>query len=228
MQVIEMLNIIKSIIHTFIRFMPFGIYFFAYFSIILFKDIRAALILLGLVLNDIINYAYKRYYKILDNPNCSIISKPNGDPAPPLPTSHTQYLSFLFAIFASSSISKEDTNPFTTIFLGVMILITAWSRVFIGCKQGLKPIIYEILFGLLRGGIYYYFIEKKWNSVEKGKLEREACDLGYKNYKCSAIRDGVVIVKKEDKELKQTEEKCKKKEDEPEEEDKYDKYYDAN
>ena len=28
MQVVEMLKVIKSIIHTFVRFMPLGIYFF--------------------------------------------------------------------------------------------------------------------------------------------------------------------------------------------------------
>ena len=167
-----------------------------------------------------------RYYKILDNPNCSVISKPDGSPAPALPTSHTQYLSFLFSIFLSASIGKKDMNPITLIFLGIMVLLTAWSRIFIGCKENIKQVIYEIIFGLFRGAIYFYFIADKWNSVEKGKLERESCDLGYKNYKCSTIKDGVVIVKKQDKELQKSEEKCKKKEDEGEEQI-YDKYYDS-
>ena len=213
MQVVEMLQIVKSIIHTFVRFMPFGIYFFVYFSIIIFKDLRAALILLGLILNDIINYMYKRYYKIVDNMNCSIIGKPDGTPAPPLPTSHTQYLSFLFAIVVSSNIYKSDKNIISIIFLGIMIVITGWSRINTGCKSNMQNVIYEMLFGLLRGGIFFSFISDKWNSIEKGKLERESCDLGYKNYKCSTIKDGVVIVKKEDKNIDESEEKCQKKEE---------------
>ena len=95
--------------------MPFGIYFFVYFSIIIFKDLRAALILLGLILNDVLNYIYKRYYKVVDNMNCSIISKPDGTPAPPLPTSHTQYLSFLL-LRVSSNIYKSDKNIISIIF----------------------------------------------------------------------------------------------------------------
>ena len=41
-------------------------------------------------------------------------------------------------------------------------------------------------------------------NIEKGMLERKACDLGYKDYKCSTIKDGVVIVKKEDKQLRRS------------------------
>lgn len=225
MQIVEMLTVIKSIIHTFVRFMPLGIYFFVYFSIILFKDMRAALILLGLVINDVINYAYKRYYKVIDNLNCSIMGKPDGTPAPPLPTSHVQYLTFIFAIFVSSNIYKRDKNIVSIIFLGIMIAITGWSRVKTGCKENMEKVVYEVIFGLLRGAIYFFFISGKWSSIEKGMLERKACDLGYKDYKCSTIKDGVVIVKKEDKQLEEAEEKCKKKEKE-EQDEIYDKYYD--
>lgn len=223
-----MLMLIKSIIHTFVRFMPFGIYFFAYFSIILFKDLRAALILLGLVINDIFNFALKRYFKVVDNMNCSIIGKPDGSPAPPLPTEHVQYLTFLFGIFVSNNIYKADKNIVSIVFLAIMTLITGWSRYNTGCLVDTKSIVYEIIFGLFKGAIFYYFISGKWSSIEMGKLERESCDLGYKDYKCSTIKDGVVIVKKEDKDLKETEEKCKKKEEGENEEDKdiYSKYYD--
>jgi hypothetical protein len=227
MQIIEIINIIKSIIHTFVRFLPFGLYFFCYFSTIIFKDIRSALLLLGLVLNDILSYVYKRYYKIPDNLNCSILSKPDGTPAPPLPSSHTQYLSFIIAIVFSNQLYKGDSSPFTLIFLSIMLGLTGWSRIIIGCKENYKKVGYEILFGLLRGSLYYYFISTKWQAAEKGKLEREACEFGYNNYKCSTIKDGVVIVKKQDGELKET-----PKENEDEEGSKkkktYDSYYDTN
>jgi len=229
MQIIEIINIIKSIIHTFVRFLPFGLYFFCYFSTIIFKDIRSALLLLGLVLNDILSYVYKRYYKIPDNLNCSILSKPDGTPAPPLPSSHTQYLSFIIAIVFSNQLYKGDSSPFTLIFLSIMLGLTGWSRIIIGCKENYKKVGYEILFGLLRGSLYYYFISTKWQAAEKGKLEREACEFGYNNYKCSTIKDGVVIVKKQDGELKET---PKENEDEDEEGSKkkktYDSYYDTN
>lgn len=235
MQIIEIINIIKSIIHTFVRFLPFGLYFFCYFSTIIFKDIRSALLLLGLVLNDILSYVYKRYYKIPDNLNCSILSKPDGTPAPPLPSSHTQYLSFVIAIIFSNQLYKGDTSPFTLIFLTIMLGLTGWSRIIIGCKENFKKVGYEILFGLLRGSLYYYFISSKWQAAEKGKLEREACEFGYNNYKCSTIKDGVVIVKKQDGQLKEEpkdNEEAQNENDEAEGEKKnkktYDSYYDTN
>ena len=42
----------------------------------------------------------------------------------------------------------------------------------------------------------YYFLSKYYKNAEKGVVERETCDMGYKNYKCDTIQDGVVIVKK--------------------------------
>ena len=61
---IEMLNYIIGLMHTFVRFLPLGLYFFAYLSSSLFKDLRAAWLLIGLVVNDIIGYLYKKYAKI--------------------------------------------------------------------------------------------------------------------------------------------------------------------
>ena len=57
-----------------------------------------------------------------------------------------------------------------------MILITGWLGINTGCKENMQKVIYELLFGLLRGGIFFYFISDRWNSIEKGKLERESCD----------------------------------------------------
>ena len=64
------------------------------------------------------------------------------------------------------------------------------------------------------------------NSIEKGKLERQSCDLGYKDYKCSTIKDGVVIVKKEDNNLKKLKKNVKKEKEDKEQDDIYGKYYD--
>ena len=108
-------------------------------------------------------------------------------------------------------------------------------RIIIGCKENFKKVGYEILFGLLRGSLYYYFISSKWQAAEKGKLEREACEFGYNNYKCSTIKDGVVIVKKQDGQLKEEpkdNEEAQNENDEAEGEKKnkktYDSYYDTN
>ena len=63
MKIIELVNLLIGIIHTFVRFLPLGIYFFVYLSSALFKDLRAAYLLIGLVINDLIGYLYKKYTK---------------------------------------------------------------------------------------------------------------------------------------------------------------------
>ena len=61
-----------EIVHSLIKFLPLGLYFFAYLSAALFKDIRSALLLIGLIFNDIIGYLYKKYnYKEILQIKCA-------------------------------------------------------------------------------------------------------------------------------------------------------------
>ena len=75
MNFIEMLNFVIGLLHTFVRFLPLGLYFFTYLASALYKDLRAAYLLIGLVLNDLIGYIYKKYAKIVPNAACAIFGK---------------------------------------------------------------------------------------------------------------------------------------------------------
>ena len=48
-----------------------------------------------------------------------------------------------------------------------MIAITGWSRVKTGCKENMEKVVYEVIFGLLRGAIYFFFISDKWSILKK-------------------------------------------------------------
>ena len=64
MNFIDMVNFFIGLIHTFVRILP-QILFFTYLSTaIYFKDLRSAILMMGLVLNDIIGFLYKKYAKI--------------------------------------------------------------------------------------------------------------------------------------------------------------------
>ena len=65
------------------------------------------------------------------------------------------------------------------------------------------------------------FFSDYYIRTEKGVLEKESCDLGYKNYKCDTIQDGVVIVKK-----MPNQEKDRKNNDEDEDGSSLNSYYD--
>ena len=136
MNLIEMLNFFIGLLHTFVRFLPLGLYFFTYLSSALYKDLRAAYLLIGLVLNDLIGYVYKKYAKIVPNAACAIFGKVSDKTELGfLPNPHTEIMSFVASFFYTDMYYKErlDTVPF--IFVTAMLLLTIWSRVSIGCKK---------------------------------------------------------------------------------------------
>ena len=195
MNFIEMLNFVIGLLHTFVRFLPLGLYFFTYLSSALYKDLRAAYLLIGLILNDIIGYIYKKYAQITPNAACAIFGKVSDKSELGfLPNPHTEILSFVASFFYSDMYYKGgiDTVPF--MFVTAMLLLTIWSRITIGCKK-VKDVLFNIVFGFIRGVIFYYFIQEYYAQAEKGQVEKEACDLGFANYRCDEIKDGTVIIK---------------------------------
>lgn len=195
MNFIDMVNFFIGLIHTFVRFLPLGFYFFTYLSTALFKDLRSAILMMGLVLNDIIGFLYKKYAKITPNAPCAIFGKvDNKTEIGFLPNPHTEIVSFVASFFYSDMYYKEkfDVMPFS--FITIMLFITIWSRITIGCK-GMKDVLFNLVFGSIRGMLFYYFVSKYYLHAERGLLEKETCDLGYNNYRCDEIKDGTVIIK---------------------------------
>ena len=187
-----------GILHTFVKFLPIGIYSFAYLSSALFKDGRTGLLLLGLIFNDILGYVFKRYFKYENNENCAIFSsKTEGTSLGFLPNAHTEMVSFLSAFFFSDmwNESKLDAIPFT--FLLVLLVLTAWSRITIGCKT-IRDVLFNLILGGLLGMLYYYLVSNKYQKAKEAVTKITFCDKGYDNYKCNEIRDGLVILKGKD------------------------------
>jgi len=210
MSIFSGIEVLKGLIHTFVRTIPLGLYFFTYFALTLFKDLRAGIILLGLILNDIFGYIYKKYSEIQDNSACAMFGNIMNDGADStsgasvgeqnanlgfLPNTHIEIITFVAAFFYSDMWVKNTMDWFKFNFLTFMIVITIYSRMAIGCQNKIEKVIFNVIFGLIRGGLYYYFFADYYKSVERGVIERESCDLGYSNYKCETIKDGVVIVK---------------------------------
>ena len=193
--VVNILSFLIGIIHTFVRFLPLGIYFFVYLASALYKDLRAAYLFLGLVINDLIGYLYKKYTKFSPNGACAIFSKIDDKSEPGfLPNPHTEIISFVSSFFFSDMFYKGgiDAIPFT--FLLFMLFLTVWSRISIECKK-LKDVLFNLIFGAIRGILFYIIISKYYLEAHKGVLEKETCDLGLDNYRCDEIKNGTVIIK---------------------------------
>ena len=193
--VVNTLSFLIGIVHTFVRFLPLGIYFFVYLASALYKDLRAAYLFIGLVLNDLIGYLYKKYTKFRPNGACAIFSKIDDKSEPGfLPNPHTEIISFVASFFFSDMFYKGgiDSIPFT--FLLFMLFLTVWSRISIECKK-LKDVLFNLIFGAIRGIIFYTIISKYYLEANKGILEKETCELGFDNYRCDEIKNGTVIIK---------------------------------
>lgn len=195
MNIIELIVQFKAILHTFIRILPLGLYSFAYLMSAIFKDARGGLILLGLIINDIIGYLYKTYFNFIPNDNCAIFGNvAQNETLGFLPNAHEEVIAFFTAFIFSNMWDefKFDLVPF--VFLMVMCLLTAWSRVTIGCSS-MKDVLFHFVTGMILGIIYYFFVGPYYMREKRGNSEKETCDFGYDNYRCAEIKDGTVILK---------------------------------
>lgn len=213
LDIVELIKITLGVLHTFVRFLPLGLYFFSYLSSVLFKDRRAAIILGGLIANDLVGFSLKKYFKFEPREQCAIFgSKDASKSLGFLPNAHTEVMAFITAFFYSNMWHKYkfDLIPFVSLFF--MTLLVAWSRISTGCKL-FQDVIFNIVVGAMLGMLYYYFTRKSYMKAEeeaKG-TDKNVCDLGYDNYKCSEIRDGTVIMrdpeeKKKRREIEETDE----------------------
>lgn len=193
--VVNVLSFLMGIVHTFVRFLPLGLYFFVYLSSALYKDLRSAYLFIGLVINDLVGYLYKKYTKFRPNGACAIFSKIDDKSEPGfLPNPHTEIMSFVSSFFFTDMFYKGgiDAVPFT--FLLFMLFVTVWSRISIGCKK-MKDVLFNLIFGAIRGIIFYMIISKYYLEAHRGVIEKETCDLGFDNYRCDEIKNGTVIIK---------------------------------
>jgi hypothetical protein len=193
--VVNVLSFLMGIVHTFVRFLPLGLYFFVYLSSALYKDLRAAYLFIGLVINDLVGYLYKKYTKFRPNGACAIFSKIDDKSEPGfLPNPHTEIMSFVSSFFFTDMFYKGgiDAVPFT--FLLFMLFVTVWSRISIGCKK-MKDVLFNLIFGAIRGILFYMIISKYYLEAHRGVIEKETCDLGFDNYRCDEIKNGTVIIK---------------------------------
>lgn len=193
--VVNVLSFLMGIVHTFVRFLPLGLYFFVYLSSALYKDLRSAYLFIGLVINDLVGYLYKKYTKFRPNGACAIFSKIDDKSEPGfLPNPHTEIMSFVSSFFFTDMFYKGgiDAVPFT--FLLFMLFVTVWSRISIGCKK-MKDVLFNLIFGAIRGILFYMIISKYYLEAHRGVIEKETCDLGFDNYRCDEIKNGTVIIK---------------------------------
>ena len=138
--------------------MPIGLYLASFLESMLFNDIRGFIIFIGLIVNDLINIGYNYMMKPKKNIDCAIIRNVYSDDFFSFSTSHTQYISFVTA-FVITSMYFKKVFYFSTFFMFmILIIITIFSRINIGCEDMLSS-GFNLVFGLFRGIIYYIIVK---------------------------------------------------------------------
>lgn len=190
------LDTFQALLNTVVRILPLGVYFFTYFSLTIYKDLKVGILLLGLIFNELIGYAFKKYSGKIFNDACSIFGAVEGQGNLAfMNNEHIEIIAFVGSFFLFDMLQKDKMEWFRFNFLIFLLIITIWSRMSIGCINGLEEVVFNVFMGFVLGGLFYYFFSDKYREYEKGVFERETCDLGYSNYKCETIKNGTVIVK---------------------------------
>ena len=157
-QIASPFNFLPSLFHTFAKLLPIGLYVSTLLESILFNDIRGFIIFLGLIINDLINIGYNYLLEKKPKEKCAIIRNIYTDDFFELSTPHTQYISFVTGFLLSSMFFKKVFYYSTFTIFAILIGLTVWSRISVGCKDILDA-GYNLIFGLFRGIIYYIIIK---------------------------------------------------------------------
>ena len=169
-------NFIPVLVATFLKILPFALYVSTLMESLLFNDVRGFFIFIGLLLNDCLNTAYNYMVGKKDNEACAIVRNMySTEEFLVLPTTHTEYITFVTAFLMSSMFFKQVFNYAVFVIFSVLVGMTAYSRVSSGCKDFIDA-GYSILLGAFKGIIYYVvvkdFYEPKDVTPEEHWLEK--------------------------------------------------------
>ena len=152
-------NFLPVITATFIKILPFALYVSTLIESLLFNDIRGFFIFIGLLLNDCLNTAYNYITGRKDNEACAVVRNMySTDEYLVLPTTHTEYITFVTAFLMASMFFKQVFNYGVFVIFTVLVGMTAFMRVSSGCKDFIDA-GYSLLLGAFKGIVYYVLVK---------------------------------------------------------------------
>lgn len=154
---LTLVDTIKIFLNTCVRLIPLGLYTGSAMSGTVFQDFRGLLLFFGFLGNELISLGYRMILRGVVNPQCALTYSSEGIPFV-LPSPITQTVGFFVGFFYMDMYYNSTFTPFKFFLLSMMLLITIYSRVNIGCKTLLDS-IYCALVGLLIGVIYYNLVQ---------------------------------------------------------------------
>ena len=171
---LSLIDTIKIFINTFVRILPVGLYVGSAMAGVVFNDFRGLLLFVGFLGNELIGLGYKMVLKGVSNPQCALLYSETGTPFV-LPSPTTQTIGFFCGFFFMDMYYNYTFNPSKFFVLSLLLLITIYSRINVGCKT-LLDAIYCALIGMLSGVIYYSIIKDYYKADYLEKTITKAND----------------------------------------------------
>jgi hypothetical protein len=159
---LSIVDLVKIFINTLVRLEPVALYAGSAMSGIVFNDFRGLLLFGGFLANELIGLGYRMVLRGIPNPQCALLYSHDGSSFV-LPSPITQTVGFFCGFFFMDMYYNSKFNSPKFILLILMLLITMYSRINIGCKT-LLDAVYCALIGILSGVIYYSVIKDYYKS----------------------------------------------------------------
>jgi hypothetical protein len=154
---LTLIDTFKIFINTLVRISPIGLYAGSALSGIVFDDFRGLLLFAGFLGNELLGLGYKMVLRGVSNPQCALTYSEGGVPFV-LPSPISQTVGFFAGFFFMDMYYENAFSALKFFLLIILILITIYSRLNVGCKT-LIDAIYCTLIGLLFGVVYYNIIQ---------------------------------------------------------------------
>jgi len=160
----------KAILNTLVRLLPIALYSGSSVSALLFGDFRGTLLFVGFIINEAIAYGYRLILNGVYNPQCALLKTEEDYFVLPSPISQT--LGFFFGFFMTEMYSQGVFYPSRFFVLLVVLILTIFSRVNVGCKSFLDA-LYCAFLGILLG-VGWFNIVKEYYRRDFYKLEESS------------------------------------------------------
>jgi hypothetical protein len=166
------ISVAKAVINTIVRLSPIGLYSGSALSAFIFSDFRATLLFAGLMINEGIALGYRMILHGIYNPQCALIQ--NGEDYFVLPSPITQTIGFVVGFFIAKMFHSGEFLPLQFFTMFVILTLTIFSRINIGCK-GFLDALYCSLLGMVLGVGYFNLIKdyyrRDFYKVEPSEVE---------------------------------------------------------
>jgi hypothetical protein len=154
---LSLIDTIKIFTNTLVRIIPLGLYTGSAMSGVVFQDFRGILLFCGFLGNELLSLGYRMILHGVVNPQCALTYSSEGSPFV-LPSPITQTVGFFVGFFFMDMYFNNTFNPLSFFLMSMLLLITIYSRINVGCKTLLDS-IYCALIGLLIGVVFYNLIK---------------------------------------------------------------------